>query len=226
MVRELSRVFVGKTHGQENIWNDSPKNWNLEELGCWKNPTSTPKDNRALLIKKFNFLHKNINTEKFTDAQRTKILLYTTRSSPMSAVLEFMRIEKLMKDLSSVQNQFSQCQSETLKNEQETVKEQISKCQRALESMNNDTQRQDTKKNNLALHSPSSSRKRKKEDTSDSQNPSTSGVKYRKVLPKPILPKSDDGQSTRTCNDIVVSGLQTEHPDQRVTQEAKKKKLS
>lgn len=74
-VRELSRLLVGKTNGQELIWKMEPPPYWPAHLK-WKNPTSTPKDTVAELEEKFNFLKQNVSRKCIPEDQQTILRLY------------------------------------------------------------------------------------------------------------------------------------------------------
>lgn len=199
MVRELSRVLSRRTHGQETIWNKIPSEWNEVEAGKWKNPTAAPKDSKETLRKKLDFLRKNINSEKLSDDQKDKLSLYS--KGEINILLQRMKFEKDLKNISEVDTHLSHCEGEVIGSENlqmlEKLKDQCENIHKKIESI----------KKHQTLMSPKtdlglSMRKVNKRKSAEISNPvcQSSKKKYPKVLLKPILPKSN-----MTCSDNVVS---------------------
>ncbi|KAK3790311.1 hypothetical protein RRG08_034871 [Elysia crispata] len=82
LVNTLSRMYVNKEKGQENIWVHCPKNWDEEKLGPWRSPTGKRKDSLPILKRKCDFLLENMPFEK------------KEKMDEIIKLIEFVKIDK------------------------------------------------------------------------------------------------------------------------------------
>lgn len=100
LVREMSRIFVKKTHGQENIWNSKPLDWDEAKAGKWKNPTATPKDSKKVLDIKFKYLQQHLEADMLPKSLKQKINFFT-RGNKDNALC-YMQGDKWLKDVEAI----------------------------------------------------------------------------------------------------------------------------
>lgn len=106
-VRHLSRLFVGKTNGEE-IWNPKHRPQNCPTHLSWKNPTSSPKDSYETLMEKYKYLISQIPNEKLTQEEQKAFQDF--ENGNIDNVKSFMlynkwtdQIDNMMKELPNLQ---------------------------------------------------------------------------------------------------------------------------
>lgn len=107
VVRELSRLLVERTNGQEQIWiKDPPPNWPKHLK--WKNPSSSPKDTLNELEQKYDFLRQNVSNDIIPETLQILLGLYDEKK--YSAIPIAQNLIKAIEILDTLDFSMEACQ--------------------------------------------------------------------------------------------------------------------